>query len=154
MDPSVLLAISIPLIGWIVVHSLSAWRDRVTRRHNTRASYLIETFLGLAKLWATIEDKLRTAEPLTDEEDSDFCTTLSTALRGVQLLGNRAQVRIVDDMLSALESGASVEFRDYIPPLLQDMRDDLRKSLGMRNIPNEAKWFNIKGIAMKPPGHG
>lgn len=119
-----LLAIS----GWIVGHKLNAERDLQNKRVELRIKYLLEAY---RKLESSVETEI-TRENLN---------ILESAISDIQLMGTPGQVdKVIDWSRQISKSGTLKDLN--LQDLLEDLRSNLRKELGLRRI--EKKIRHVK----------
>lgn len=114
-------------VGWFVAHRLSVARDRVARRRELRTEYLIEAFRRLAK--SANRDVLH-----------PYATEIESALADIQLFGTPEQIDmaivLIQDLVEAYDADSN--------PLLNSLRDELRKELG---LPATERYVNLLRVS-------
>jgi len=110
----------IAVSGWIVGHRLNAERDLHNKRVELRIKYLLEAYRNLE---AAVESEIT-------RENLDI---LESAISDIQLLGTPAQV---DKVLAWSSQFAKVGVQKDVnlQDLLEDLRQNLRKELGLSAI--------------------
>ena len=103
-----LITTALALVGWFVLHLLSARRDRANKKRELRVGYLIEAH--------------RRLESCGHRGGELEAAKLESAVADVQLFGTPQQVKLVQTVVS--EFARSKEA--CIDALLQDLRHDLR----------------------------
>lgn len=106
--------------GWVIGHRLNAERDLHNKRVELRIKYLLEAY---RKLEASVET----------EVSRDNLDVLESAISDIQLLGTPAQVEKVlawSSRFSKTGTQKDVNLQD----LLEDLRKNLRKELGLNEI--------------------
>lgn len=110
----------IAISGWIVGHRLNAERDLQNTRIELRIRYLLEAYRNL-------ESSVET------EVSRENLMVLESAISDIQLLGTPEQVDKVlswADQFSETGTQTNVDLQD----LLEDLRSNLRKELGLLKI--------------------
>jgi len=118
----------IAISGWVVGHSLNAERDLQNTRIELRIKYLLEAYRNLEA----------SVESVITRENLD---TLESAISDIQLLGTPEQV---DKVLlwSSKFSEDGVQKDVNLQDLLEDLRSNLRKELGLLKI--DKKIHHVK----------
>ena len=127
-----LVTVVIALGGWLAVHRFSAWRDRINHKRKMQTDFLVTAFQQLAN--SANRPFAPGAEHLKDME---------SALADIQLFGSKTQVQQVEDFASEFAQANSAS----LDPLLNSLRQDLRKELGYEQINSNVKWVRFEGGA-------
>ncbi len=116
---ALIIPAALVVVGWIITHQLSAWRDLANRRRDQRIKYLIESFRVLVRAMNR-QDRL-----------SDMAEELEVALADMQFLGNKEQIDAAYSVAGALgDTARNVNFA----PLIYALRRELRKELGRKPL--------------------
>lgn len=133
-----LITVGVALGGWLAVHRFSAWRDRINHKRKMQTDFLVTAFQNLAN--SANRPFVAGAEHLKDME---------SALADIQLFGSRKQVQLVEDFAKEFSQANSAS----LDPLLNSLRQDLRKELGYEQIESNVKWVRFeRGVAAQPNG--
>lgn len=130
--PSHLVTVGVALVGWFVVHRLTAWRDRVTHNRKVRTDFLVKAFQNLAN--SANRPPAPAAQHFRDME---------SAIADIQLFGSKAQVELVESFTKDFEATKQAS----LDPLLNSLRKDLRKELGYEQLASNVRWFRPEGWA-------
>lgn len=121
-----LLTACVAVAGWYAAHRLSARRDLANKRRELRVQYLIEAYRRL---------EFAGNRPLSRELAIDF----ERAVADVQLFGTPTQVQLAQEF--AL--GFAAEHTHPLDPLLNALRQELRKELKLEPVPPPIKYLRI-----------
>ena|SRR5712692_852308 len=114
------------IVGWYVVHYLSGRRDQANKRRDLRVQYLIEAYRRL---------EFAGNRPLTKEVAPEF----EKAIADIQLFGTPKQVELAQAFaLGFAESGIH-----SLDPLLNELRQELRKELNLEPVEPNIKYLRI-----------
>ena len=117
----------VAIFGWLVVHRLSAARDRANKRRDLRVQYLIDAYRRLENAG---NRNSRTA---------DYSTALESAVADIQLFGSPAQVKLARQFaLDFADNGVAT-----LDPLLDNLRNDLRAELRLHRIDESITYLRI-----------
>jgi len=126
-----LLPVLIAVVGYAIVHILSAKRDSRNKKREIRAKFLTESYQKLARI-------------VSSPEKWDF-NDLQQVLIDIQLMGSNSQI----DKAEKVAQRFHVAYRNSedslvdLEPLLLDIRDDLRKELSMKEADNSLVWLKV-----------
>lgn len=110
----------VAVMGWVVGHRLNAERDLHNKRIELRIKYLLEAY---RKLESFIETEV-------SRENLDI---LESAISDIQLLGTQEQVdKVIAWSSHFSQTGTQKDLN--LQDLLEDLRKNLRKELGLREI--------------------
>lgn len=122
-----MLAAIIAVLGWFVAHRLNVVKETATKRRELRVQYLIEAY--------------RRLEGASHRSDARCRRELESAIADIQLFGSNRQV---DRAHQFIESVAKDGFATY-NPLLEQLRDELRRELNISQTTSEIKIFRFGG---------
>lgn len=114
------------VIGWYVAHYLTAKRDQANKRRDLRVKYLIEAYRRLEFVGN---------RPLTNEVAPEF----EKAVADVQLFGTPRQV----ELAQAFALGFAEKGTHPLDPLLNELRQELRKELNLEPVEPNIKYPRI-----------
>jgi hypothetical protein len=114
------------IVGWFVINDLAAKRDHENKRREIRLDYLIKTFQYLAD---AANRNLETQDKRNIEK----------ATSDIQLLGSKSQIQILNDYCKNLKEKKEAS----LGPLLDDLRNELRKELKLGLIKEEIDWIRF-----------
>lgn len=129
-NPSHIVTVLVALFGWLVIHRLTAWRDRVNHRRQIQTDYLISAFQRLANS--------ANRPPSTS---SVYFKDMESAIADIQLFGNLQDVEIVNSFLEEFSSKGQAS----LDQLLSTLRDKLRKELNYEALTENVRWLRVGG---------
>ena len=129
-----LLASLIVIMGWFVAHLLAANRDLDIKHRDIRMDYLIKAYQRLAN-----------AVHREPKPNSPYFRDMELTVADIQLFGNESQIKKVEIFLAEFEKKGKGSLDD----LLSDLRDELRKELGLSKIEGNIRWFRPEGVGRK-----
>jgi hypothetical protein len=110
-----------------LTHFFTIHRETANRRREQRIGYLLSAFRGLSKannhprLWEVADD-------------------LEQAISDIQLFGTPEQVRLAQQFADDLGKTQAAE----LDSLLTELRNSLRKELGMKAVPGRMMWLRVE----------
>ena len=128
MDPSVftvVISTTVLVIGWVVAHGLTVRRDALAKRRDLRVQHLLEAYRRL-------EDAAGRPNGLPEGRRA-----FESAIADIQLLGSREQINALLVFLNHHKN----DIGGNINPVLNLLRDDLRKELGLEKDVPEVHQF-------------
>ena len=125
-----LVTILVALLGWFVVHRLTAWRDRVNHRRQMKTEYLISAYRSLAN---------SANRPPT--ENSPYFRDMESAIADIQLFGTKRDIELVYSFLTEFDQRGQAT----LDPLLLELRNRLRDELGYEEVAENVRWFRPEG---------
>ncbi len=131
MNQELILTIIVAFSGWIIVHQFNSRRDANNKRKEIRLTYLMAAYRNLENASS------RTKEEIEKGIGREF----ESSIADIQLFGTEKQVQMalaIIHKLSNENSDASVG------SLLSNLRNELRKELGLKIISNEPVHFRVK----------
>jgi hypothetical protein len=111
---SVFLALASLVFGGLITHALSRRRDLLNKKREIQFQYLIDAYRSLEKC----------AYPKAGTSDPEL---LESAIADIQLFGTADQVAVAHRIASEMASSGET----CVTELLEDLRADLRRSLGL-----------------------
>jgi hypothetical protein len=129
-DTSDMMKLLIPavvvMIGWIISHQFSSWRDRENRRREHRLNYLIDAFRSISKA---------SHHPALHEIAQD----IERAVSDIQFLGSQRQIKAAQEFANSLAGSKKAD----LDPLLTSLRDELRREVGREPFTGPILWLKI-----------
>lgn len=125
-----LLSAVVVVFGWPIVHWFNARRDRQNRAREKINDFLIEAYRSLEQGCAR-DGSIN---------GTKFEEPFEKALADVQLFGSTKQVALARTIVSEIERGSHSDPR----PLLEDLRVQLRRDLGLAPLRSEIIHFRFK----------
>lgn len=119
------IAVAITICGWFVIHLMSKKRDFANKKKEIRISYLINAF-------RRIEDSIH-------RTDQDKLMQLESAIADIQLFGTKEQIELSRKFATELAQNYHADNK----LLLMNLRDDLRKELGLEAVTN-IQWCFLR----------
>ncbi len=123
----IIVTISLAVVGWTIGHYYTNKRIRDQKRRDLSVEHLINAYRIL------VNDISHRAE--TPERDRK----LEDILSDIQLFGSEYQVKIAKKLAEDVANGG--EF--LLDPLINSLRDDLRKELHLSKIDGNVKWLRF-----------
>lgn len=127
-----LITVGVALGGWLAVHRFSAWRDRINHKRKMQTDFLVTAFQNLAN---------SANRPFVP--GAEHLKAMESALADIQLFGTKKQIQLVENFASEFAQANSAP----LDPLLNSLRQDLRKELGYEQIDSNVKWVRFEGGA-------
>ena len=125
-----LLTVIVALLGWLCVHQLTAWRDRVNQKRQLKTEYLINAYRRLAN---------SANRPPT--KDSPYFRDMESAISDIQLFGDGKDIEHVKEFLNEFSNKGQAS----LDPLLSKLRSKLRKELNYEEVTEKISWFRPEG---------
>ena len=127
-NASHIVTVLVALVGWFVVHRLTAWRDRVNHKRKISTDFLIKAFQNLANA-------------ANREPSPQYFRDMEAAIADIQLFGSTSQIKMIETFTKEFtERGqASMDL------LLNSLRKDLRKKLEYEAVEGNVRWFRRDG---------
>lgn len=122
------ITIVIGIAGWYVVHYLTSRRDRVQRRRQLSTEHLINAY------------RVLTNEISHRSESKERSTKLENILSDIQLFGSFEQVELARALADKVAAGG--EFQ--LDPLINSLRNDLRRQLRLQPVQGNVRWLRFK----------
>lgn len=117
----------VAIIGGLVAHWLTVWRDKKNKRKEQRIQYLIEAYRRLSK--ASHHPKLY---EIADE--------IQSAIHDIQLFGNESQIKLAKRFAFELADNKVANLDE----LFNELRDDLRDELKLPKVPERFFWLRVQ----------
>lgn len=124
----IIITISLAVIGWIVGYYFTTRKDINQKRRDISIEHLINAY------------RILTTEISHRKETSERNIRLENILSDIQLFGSNEQVELAKELMDTLVSGG--EFQ--LDPLINSLRTDLRKIIGLKRIEGNVKWLRNK----------
>lgn len=129
---SVLVTTAVAIASWYVAHVLAGRRDRANKRRELLVGYLIDAYRRLER-GAAREMSVAQAE------------AMEAAIADIQLFGTARQVSLVQAFaLNISEAGSA-----SIDELLVSLRADLRRELGLADVPAHLQYLRLDKTALR-----
>ncbi len=128
MEMKLYVTVALAIIGWWLGHYLSQRKDRKNRKHDIRTDYLRNTYNELSRLrsYSKVWDIKEVGE------------SLIKVLSNIELYGSEEQIVLVKSMADEITKDGRLP---SINCLINDLRDDLRKELGLGKIEGDVTMF-------------
>ncbi len=122
------LTIVVVAFGWLVLHCLAIQRANTAKRKELVLEYLVSVFRDLSN-----EVAYREKSPERDKK-------LENSLSEIQIFGTIEQVSLAKSLADNLASDGVSE----IAPLINNLRDSLRKELGLDAVSENISWLRLQ----------
>lgn len=126
----ILATIVLAVIGWIVGYYFTTRKDINQKRRDISIEHLINAY------------RILTNEISHREGNKERDIKLENILSDIQLFGSEEQVQLAKNLADAVASGK--EFQ--LDPLINSLRNDLRKIIGLKKIKGNVKWLRFNNI--------
>lgn len=118
---SPIIAILVGLVGWPIVHWLNSSRDAKNKKREIRINFLLAAY-------RSIDNGIRSIPYICENIKYFDSESFEKAISDVQLLGTESQIEKAKQLCLDMNRG-----NPYDPePLLKDLRNELRKELGLK----------------------
>jgi hypothetical protein len=124
----ILMTIVLAVIGWIIGYYFTTRKDINQKRRDISIEHLINAY------------RILTNEISHRKETQESNIKLENILSDIQLFGSLEQVNLAKDLADTVASGG--EFQ--LDPLINSLRNDLRKMIGLKKIKGNVKWLRYK----------
>lgn len=124
----ILATVATAAAGWIAVHYFNSRRDKFLKRRDLRIEYLINVY------------RILTNEISHREGTKERGEKLENILSDIQLFGSKTQVVLAKELATEIAAGQFFE----LDPLINDLRNDLRKQLKLSKIEGNIKWLRFE----------
>ncbi len=122
-----LITTVVAIIGWYVAHGLNMRRDREAKRRELQLQFFIDAY--------------RRIESVTNRSLSpESGRVLESATTDIQLFGTANQVRLVQEFVTTYAENRKAP----IQPLLNALRDDLRRELDLEVTSGKLRALRIE----------
>jgi len=121
----IIITICLAVIGWLIAHSFTAKRDLKNKQRELSTTHLINAYRILTNDVSHRE--------LTDARQEK----LENILADIQLFGSKEQVELAKNLAISASAGGQFE----LDPLINSLRNDLRKALNLPKVENNVQWL-------------
>jgi len=118
----------IAVVGWFLGHYFSSIRDRKNKKREVVTKHLINAYTFFAH------------EVSQRESGRERWEKLEFFISEIQLFGSPYQVALVKRMIEQMTSGKNFD----LDPLINSLRNDLRKELELESITDNVVWIRYK----------
>jgi len=122
-----LATVILAALGWIIAHYFTARRDKKNKKRELSLQHLISAYQILTN---DISHRY-----LTDERNE----RLEKVVTDIQLFGTPKQIEFAKKLSYDLADKRGFE----LDPLINDLRNDLRKQLGLDNVIGNVTWLRF-----------
>jgi hypothetical protein len=122
-----IVTVLVAVAGWIFAGWLSSRRDTANKRRDLVVQHLIDAY------------KIFTQEIGHREKSIESITKLENLLSEIQLFGSRTQVELARKLSNQVAQDGASE----IDPLVEEMRNSLRKELGLEPVEGATIWLRF-----------
>ena len=123
----IFITICLAVIGWLIAHFFTAKRDLKNKQREISTTHLINAYRILTNEVSHRE--------LTDERNEK----LENILADIQLFGSKEQVELAKNLATSVAAGDQFE----LDPLINSLRNDLRKELNLPKVEGNIKWLRF-----------
>ena len=125
----IIVTIALAVCGWVIAHWFTTKRDQLAKKREITVKYLIDAYRFLAA-----EASQRR---LTKEQER----RLEEIVADIQLFGSPEQIALVKSLTDNMVRKGTWEYDD----LINNLRNDLRKQLGLAHIQGNIMWLRCEG---------
>jgi hypothetical protein len=115
------------IAGWLLAGWLNSRRDSANKRREIVVQHLIDAY------------KILTQEIGHRDPTVESITKFENLLSEIQLFGSKKQA----DLAQALANQTAYDGSSTIDPLIEDMRNELRKELDLEPVESNTIWFRF-----------
>lgn len=120
--------IALAVAGWIVGHYFTNKRSISAKRKDLVSEFLVNTYRSLAN------------EVSHRDYGVERNVKIESLLSDIQLFGSVHQINLARAMADEVASEASFD----LDPLINDLRDSLRKELGLKTVTGNIQWLRFE----------
>ena len=124
-----LVTATLTILGWLVAHRFSAWRNRKNSQREERLHHLVAAYQTLAQIRGHDE-----AWKLGDK--------IRLAIADIQVFGTEEQIRNTVAWIEAAMVKGNIAI-DELDVLVESLRADLRGELGMKAVATKIWWVTL-----------
>jgi hypothetical protein len=122
----------ITLAGWFILNCLNSERERKNKLRDIRVSYLIDAYRKLANA------------SQRSPSLANYHRDVESAISDIQLFGTETQIDLLKRSINNVNYDSLVKF-DY-DPILNDLRNSLRKEIDLSPLEGNVQWFRLHEI--------
>lgn len=134
------ISVIIVFIGWLVVHELSAKRDKSNKKREIRINYIISAYRSLA-------------DCSKRKPSSEYFRKMESAMADIQLFGDEQQIEMAKKFMNEYEENSKKTDKEFfeipLDPLLNDLRNNLRREMDLSDAKGNVQWFRPEGEPIK-----
>mgnify|MGYP005989420047 CR=1 FL=1 len=124
----IFIAILLAVLGWLVAHYFTSQRDKKNKSREISVQHLINAYLILTN-------------EIAHRPDSDLKNDkIEIIVTEIQLFGSKHQIKIVKKLAHSIGQRKTVD----LDPLINSLRDDLRKQINLESIEDNVTWLRFK----------
>ncbi|MCD8553232.1 hypothetical protein [Seleniivibrio sp.] len=132
-ENEIIISAGVVVLGWFVTHLLISFKSVRDDKRRIITNHLINAYTILTN---DIAHRLQ-----TDERSNK----LEKLISQIQLFGDKKQVELVKKLADDVANGSSFE----LDPLINSLRESLRKSLGLKSITDNVVWLRFEKFNKK-----
>ncbi len=125
---NILITTILAVLGWILGHYFNTKRDQSLKRREIIISHLINSY------------RVLTNDIVQRNESAERNKIIENILSDLQLFGTIQQIDLSKKLVDDIVNGG--EF--LLDPLTTNLRNDLRKQLGLKEVEGNIKWLRFK----------
>lgn len=125
----IIITVALAVTGWLIGHHFTTRRDVSNKRREFVIGHLIEAYQIIAN---DISQRPQTSETNLK---------LENILTNIQLFGSLEQITLAKELSDKVAHGGVF----MLNPLINSLRDDLRKELNLPRIDSDIKWLRFNG---------
>lgn len=121
----IVATVVVAALGWVVAHHFTSQKSRNDKKRDLSIEYLANAYRFL------------TTEVVQRDISNEAWTKLENVIADIQLFGSPEQVMLVKQLVECIVQGGEFE----MDPLINSLRKELRKQLGLEAVSGNVKWF-------------
>jgi hypothetical protein len=121
----IVATVFVAALGWIVAHYFTSQKSRNDKKRDLSIEYLSNAYRFL------------TTEIVQRDISDESWAKLEKVITDVQLFGSPEQVELIKNLVECIVQGGEFELDE----LINSLRKDLRKELGLEAVSGNVKWF-------------
>lgn len=122
------VTIFMTVTGWVVGHHFTSKNAANNKRRDLSTKFLIEAYRTL------------TTEVAHREQSTERTAKIENLVSDIQLFGSVEQVELAKALADEVAAGSDFE----LDPLINSLRQSLRKELGLKPITRNVRWLRFK----------
>ncbi len=133
LNSGIFIPAVITILGWLIISKLTYSRDEKNRQKNIQIEYLVNAYRDIG-IFITRQSK--------NCMTTDIYLKFEIAVRNIQIYGDPEEIKLLQEYIDNLKT------QDYsVDPLLNKLRDNLRKSLKLSKIESNTYWVIMPDMA-------
>ena len=123
----IIVTILVAVIGWLIAHHFTSKRDVANKQRELSVQHLVNAY------------RVLTNDVSHREPNDERRKKLENILSDIQLFGSEQQIKLAQQLAIDVAEGKVFE----LDPLINCLRNDLRKHLGLSSVTGNIKWLRF-----------